>query len=89
MHQVSPETNSYSFLSASWVIKETVPVAQQSIDRAARLLRDALAADPKTLELVGGERWWTLRGRALSGEWIEVRASSVGLRGGEVPASVN
>jgi hypothetical protein len=50
----------------------TVPVAQANINEAAHLLRKALAVDPKTEELVGGKTWWTLRGRELSGEWIEV-----------------
>jgi hypothetical protein len=33
-----------------------------SINEAAHLLRKALAADPRTVELVGGKTWWTLRG---------------------------
>ncbi|GAA5865741.1 hypothetical protein JCM3774_004986 [Rhodotorula dairenensis] len=59
--------------SASWVIKETVSVSQVSINEAAHLLRKALAADPRTVNLVGGDQWWTLRGRALTGEWIEMK----------------
>ena len=57
-----------------WVSKVTVPVAQANINRAAHLLRKAFAVDPRTVELVGGEQWWTLRGTALTGEWIEVRS---------------
>ncbi|BGP23118.1 lipase/esterase family protein [Rhodotorula toruloides] len=59
--------------SATWVSKGTVPVAQLNINEAAHLLRKALAVDPKTEELVGGDSWWTLRGRELSGEWIEMK----------------
>ncbi|GAA5976699.1 hypothetical protein JCM10908_005600 [Rhodotorula pacifica] len=59
--------------SASWVIKETIPVSQVSINEAAHLLRKALAADSRTVELVGGNAWWTLRGRELTGEWIEMK----------------
>lgn len=59
--------------SATWVIKEAVPVSQVSINEAAHLLRKALAVDPRTVELVGGKTWWTLRGRELSGEWIEMK----------------
>jgi hypothetical protein len=50
-----------------------VTVPNENIDKAAELLRKALAVDPRTVELVGGQRWWTLRGRDLTGEWIEVR----------------
>ena len=34
-------------------------------------------AGGKGLELVGGKKWWQVRGRPLEGEWIEV---SVGVR---------
>lgn len=63
--------------SATWVSKVTVPVAQININEAAHLLRKVLAVDPKTESLVGGNSWWTLRGRELTGEWIEVHLFEV------------
>ncbi|GAA6052509.1 hypothetical protein JCM3770_003802 [Rhodotorula araucariae] len=73
--------------SPSWVSKTTVPIAQANITRAAHLLRQALAVDPRTVELVGGEHWWTLRGRELTGEWIEMKKDKL-KRGGNPPERV-
>ncbi|BGP30416.1 hypothetical protein JCM10296v2_002170 [Rhodotorula toruloides] len=73
--------------SATWVSKVTVPVAQANINEAAHLLRKALAVDPKTEELVGGKTWWTLRGRELSGEWIEMKKDKL-RRGAKAPEKV-
>ncbi|BGP38265.1 hypothetical protein JCM10450v2_002207 [Rhodotorula kratochvilovae] len=73
--------------SPTWVSKTTVPVAQANITRAAHLLRQALAVDPRTVELVGGEQWWTLRGRELTGEWIEMKKDKL-KRGGNPPERV-
>ncbi|BGO98031.1 Alpha/Beta hydrolase fold [Rhodotorula toruloides] len=73
--------------SATWVSKVTVPVAQANINEAAHLLRKALAIDPKTEELVGGKTWWTLRGRELSGEWIEMKKDKL-RRGAKPPEKV-
>ncbi|GAA5921242.1 hypothetical protein JCM3775_002955 [Rhodotorula graminis] len=67
-----------------WVSKVTVPVAQANINRAAHLLRKAFAVDPRTVELVGGEQWWTLRGTPLTGEWIEMKKDKV--KRGKIPA---
>ncbi|GAA5932361.1 uncharacterized protein JCM15063_001200 [Sporobolomyces koalae] len=69
--------------SPTWVYKAVATIPDYNIDRAAELLRTALAMDPKTLALVGGERWWTLRGRALTGEWIEMKKDR--LRRGAAP----
>jgi len=55
-----------------WVLKSVVTVPDYNIDRAAELLLKALEMDPKTMELVGGTKWWRMRGRDLTGEWIEV-----------------
>ncbi|GAA5952959.1 hypothetical protein JCM21900_001530 [Sporobolomyces salmonicolor] len=71
----------------SWISKVTVTVADANIDRAAELLRKALEVDPKTLELVGGTKWWTLRGRALTGEWIELKKDKL-KRGANPPERV-
>jgi hypothetical protein len=60
----------------SWVLKSVVTVPDYNVDRAAELLTTALEMDPRTMELVGGKKWWTMRGRALTGEWIEVSSSS-------------
>ncbi|BGO89928.1 hypothetical protein NBRC10512_006437 [Rhodotorula toruloides] len=73
--------------SATWVSKVAVPVAQANINEAAHLLRKALAVDPKTEELVGGQTWWTLRGRELSGEWIEMKKDKL-RRGAKPPEKV-
>lgn len=56
----------------TWVYKSVVTVPDYNIDRAAELLRTALEMDPITMDLVGGKKWWTMRGRELTGEWIEV-----------------
>ncbi|GAA5858312.1 hypothetical protein JCM1840_001143 [Sporobolomyces johnsonii] len=73
--------------SPSWVSKVTVTVPDDNIDRAADLLRKALEVDPKTVELVGGTKWWTMRGRALTGEWIELKKDKL-KRGANPPERV-
>jgi hypothetical protein len=49
------------------------------IDRAAVILRKHLASygDGKGIELVGGDKWWLIRGRELEAEWIEVSFETV------------
>lgn len=52
----------------------TIP--EPVIDRAAKILAEHLKSyspDGTGLELVGGEKWWRLRGRELEAEWVEVR----------------
>ncbi|BGP14241.1 hypothetical protein JCM10213v2_002184 [Rhodosporidiobolus nylandii] len=71
----------------SWVSRLIVTIPNSNIDHAAELLRKALAVDPRTVELVGGERWWTLRGRDLTGEWIEMKKDKL-KRGAEPPQKV-
>ncbi|GAA5957049.1 hypothetical protein JCM3765_005389 [Sporobolomyces pararoseus] len=57
----------------TWVYKSVVTVPDYNIDRAAELLREALEMDPRSIGLVGGTKWWTMRGRALTGEWLEMK----------------
>ncbi|GAA6040711.1 hypothetical protein JCM8097_000886 [Rhodosporidiobolus ruineniae] len=71
----------------SWVSKVVVTIPSSNIDEAASLLRKALAVDPRTVELVGGEQWWTLRGRELTGEWIEMKKDKL-KRGANPPEKV-
>ena len=62
-----------------WVKRQTVVIPDDSIEQAANILADHLGSyGPEGgsgggLKLVGGSRWWRIRGRALEGEWIEVR----------------
>lgn len=46
------------------------------------ILTEQLAkyADGHGLELVGGKKWWQVRGRPLEGEWIEVSVRRCELR---------
>ncbi|GAA5843178.1 hypothetical protein JCM11251_001674 [Rhodosporidiobolus azoricus] len=71
----------------TWVAKLVVAIPNENIDEAANLLRKALAVDPRTIELVGGEKWWTLRGRDLTGEWIEMKKDKL-KRGANPPQKV-
>ncbi|GAA5912516.1 uncharacterized protein JCM6883_005928 [Sporobolomyces salmoneus] len=71
----------------SWVYKMVVTIPDYNIDRAAELLRTALEMDPRTTELVGGRKWWTMRGRDLTGEWIEMKKDRV-KRGASPPERV-
>lgn len=60
--------------SPSWIHVSHATVPTDSIDRAASILRKHFAeVYDGGLEELGGERWWTLRGRPLEGEWIEMR----------------
>ncbi|KAM0754689.1 alpha/beta-hydrolase [Meredithblackwellia eburnea MCA 4105] len=61
----------------TWVSKKVVTVPDENIDQAARHLRIQLEQDPGGLDLVGGRKWWTIRGRPLTGEWIEMRKDKV------------
>lgn len=52
---------------------------QESITRAEDILERHLASYGREgssgggIKLIGGRKWWTVRGRELEGEWIEVR----------------
>lgn len=63
----------------NWVVKEVVHLPQSNIDRAAQLIRKQLKKDGG-LEKVGGDTWWTMRGRDLMCEWIEVSLGVARLR---------
>jgi hypothetical protein len=60
------------------VRRKTVAIPQPIIERAETVLAKHLSsygpdgANGGGLKLVGGERWWRVRGRALEGEWVEV-----------------
>ncbi|GAA5976479.1 hypothetical protein JCM11641_001316 [Rhodosporidiobolus odoratus] len=71
----------------TWVSRTIVTIPDTNIDHAAGLLRKALAVDPRTVDLVGGEKWWTLRGRDLTGEWIEMKKDKL-KRGANPPEKV-
>ncbi|GJN87087.1 hypothetical protein Rhopal_000032-T1 [Rhodotorula paludigena] len=73
--------------SPTWVSVLRVSVSQANINRAAHLLHNALSVDRRTVELVGGEKWWTLRGRDLTGEWIELKKDKI-KRGAKPPERV-
>ena len=54
-------------------------IPDATITKAADILKQHLGsygpdgASGGGLKLVGGSRWWQVRGRNLEGEWIEVR----------------
>ena len=58
--------------------RKVVTVPQQLIERAEDILERHLAsygpegAAGGGLRLIGGGKWWRVRGRELEGEWIEV-----------------
>lgn len=57
--------------------KEIVHIPEGAIERAAQLVRKQLKLDPATMGLVGGEKWWTARGRDLMCEWVEMKKQRV------------
>jgi acetyl esterase/lipase len=59
--------------SPSWIQINHATVPADSIDRAADILRKHFADLYDGADELGGERWWTLRGRPLEGEYIEMR----------------
>lgn len=63
-------------LTADWLRREVVKVPQENIERATTILTEQLSkyGGGKGIELVGGKKWWQVRGRPLEGEWIEVSA---------------
>ncbi|RSH93472.1 hypothetical protein EHS25_007828 [Saitozyma podzolica] len=62
-----------------WVRRKTVTIPQPIIERAETILAKHLSSygpdgtNGGGLKLVGGERWWRVRGRALEGEWVEMQ----------------
>jgi hypothetical protein len=60
-----------------------VTIPDENISRATGLLSEHLrsygpdGANMEGIKLVGGEKWWQVRGRALEGEWVEVSVSSL------------
>ncbi|GAA6058771.1 hypothetical protein JCM10212_001887 [Sporobolomyces blumeae] len=70
-----------------WVLRQVVTVPDENIDRAAELLLKALEMDERTMELVGGTKWWRMRGRDLTGEWIEMKKDKL-KRGAAPPERV-
>ncbi|KAL1413170.1 hypothetical protein Q8F55_000920 [Vanrija albida] len=54
--------------------KEWVGIPDSTIERAADLVADHLRtyrADGDLVKLVGGEKWWRVRGHPLEAEWLE------------------
>lgn len=55
-----------------------VIVPEDTISRAEGIMEEHLGtygpsgANGGGIELVGGSKWWRVRGRQLEGEWIEV-----------------
>ncbi|WRT69493.1 uncharacterized protein IL334_006479 [Kwoniella shivajii] len=62
-----------------WVRREMVTIPDTNIRAAEDLLAKHLSTyGPEGeqgggLKLIGGERWWRVRGRSLEGEWIEMQ----------------
>jgi len=59
------------------VRKDVVTIPEGVIERAAEILTKHLKTygNGKGIELVGGDKWWRVRGRELEAEWIEVSSS--------------
>lgn len=58
-----------------WVRRKVVTIPDESINKAEEILTEHLKSygpDGGGIQLVGGEKWWRVRGRALEGEWVEV-----------------
>ena len=70
----------------NWVVKEVVHIPDEPINRAAQLIRKHLQKDGG-LEKVGGDSWWTMRGRDLMCEWIEMKKQKI-RRGANAPDRV-
>ncbi|BEI91097.1 uncharacterized protein CcaverHIS019_0311670 [Cutaneotrichosporon cavernicola] len=59
-----------------WVRRKVVTIPESLIADAADILTrhlESYGPDGKGLKLVGGGKWWQVRGRVLEGEWIEMR----------------
>lgn len=57
--------------SPGWVRRRVENIPDQHILQAAEILTAQLG--PEGIELVGGQKWWQVRGRYLGGEWIEMQ----------------
>lgn len=67
-----------SLTCTGWVRRQVDTIPDELIDKAASILKKHLATygkDGDGLKLVGGSKWWQVRGRELEGEWIEVSSS--------------
>ncbi|SCV71253.1 BQ2448_2841 [Microbotryum intermedium] len=72
----------------SWFVsRNVVTISDDCITRAKHLLVKALSVDRKTIEQVGGVKWWTMRGRPLTAEWIEMRKHKI-CRGNRPPERI-
>ncbi|KAL7423676.1 hypothetical protein Q5752_001258 [Cryptotrichosporon argae] len=66
-----------------WVRREVVTIPQDVIDQAAGILSKHLGSywpsvtDGDGRKMVGGEKWWQIRGKSLEGEWIEMQKDYV------------
>jgi hypothetical protein len=73
--------------SSDWVNRKVVAIPTSTITRAEDILEKHLGTygpEGKTgggVKLVGGSKWWRVRGRELEGEWIEVSTTIPGLVG--------
>ncbi|CAK9780415.1 alpha/beta-hydrolase [Cutaneotrichosporon oleaginosum] len=59
-----------------WVHRQVVTIPESQINEAADILTRHLQSygpDGGGLNLVGGGKWWQVRGRELEGEWLEMR----------------
>ncbi|WVQ96171.1 hypothetical protein IAU59_003274 [Kwoniella sp. CBS 9459] len=62
-----------------WVRRELVTIPDTSIRNAEEILAKHLSTygpdgeNGGGLKLIGGEKWWRVRGRTLEGEWIEMQ----------------
>jgi hypothetical protein len=71
-----PECFRGSTDTTGWVRREVVTIPESLINVAADILTrhlESYGPDGGGLKLVGGGKWWQVRGRELEGEWIEVR----------------
>jgi hypothetical protein len=79
----------------AWVHKIIVQIPDETIDEAGSILSkhlDSYGEEPgQGLGIVGGDKWWRVRGKALEGEWIEVSVDgevelvrAITIPGGEV-----
>ncbi|TXT16021.1 hypothetical protein VHUM_00524 [Vanrija humicola] len=68
--------------------KEWVGIPEANIERAADLVAEHLRTytpDGDLVKLVGGDKWWRVRGHELEAEWLEVASNSgSSRRGGSV-----
>ncbi|ORY34887.1 Alpha/Beta hydrolase protein [Naematelia encephala] len=59
-----------------WVRRKVMTIPQDTIERAESIMETHLSTygtDGGGLNLIGGKRWWRVRGRELQGEWVEMQ----------------